>query len=298
MNQADLDLAEQDETESLAHTLTITNRSRSGLVLGKVVTDCACVQVAKLEGKRLEPGESVALPLKLKLFAPAQAGLSKPHAFDSVLEIQTDADGEKGSASWTITAMVRRALRLSASSLDFGTVSHYDRKAEAVMDVLAAPGIEALKADAGTPWLTTVTRTPTGFRVAVRPRGEWPSEIRGDLRLVPLRGGKELPAREAPLAGRVVEDVQPTAPIVHFGRRATGTKGEESVSLRSLTGRPFKVLEAKGTGGMEVRREGERFALSITFGKTGDAEEDATFLVEDAKGRKFRLAVPVRWFGY
>lgn len=80
MSIAGTALGEQDETEALAHTLTITNHSEGPLVLGRVATDCDCVQGTKLEGKRLEAGESVKLPLKLRLLVDPKADL--PRSFD------------------------------------------------------------------------------------------------------------------------------------------------------------------------------------------------------------------------
>ncbi|MBY0232974.1 MAG: hypothetical protein K2W96_27130, partial [Gemmataceae bacterium] len=127
--------------------MSVVNRSGVAQVLGQVVSNCDCVKVAKLEGKRLSPGESVVLPLKLKLLVPAKASLSEPFAFETVVGVWAGPD-ERTLAlrEWTITGTVRPALRLLAPAAEFGTVSVDDPKAEASLDVLAAPGIEALKA--------------------------------------------------------------------------------------------------------------------------------------------------------
>ena len=85
-----------DEKEKLAHSLTIMNRSSSSLTLKKIGTNCQCVQTAKLDGIRLALGESVALPLKLKVFASPKADLAKEHAFESVIEVAYEtAEGDK-----------------------------------------------------------------------------------------------------------------------------------------------------------------------------------------------------------
>ena len=203
-------------------------------------------------------------------------------------------------ATWTLTGRIRPTLRATAATVDFGTMSRYANDVEQRIDLLAAPDIESVNADAGTAWATSVMKTVDGYQVTLRPSGKLvPWRIAGKLRLVPVRTGKELEARNIPLTGEVVEDVQPTTPMIHFGRGAVGANGEEFVGLRSLTGQPFKLIEAKGSASLGVRQEAEtRFRVSLPFTKKGDAEEEVSFYVEDAKGRKFRIALPVRYFGY
>ncbi len=260
-----------DETEALTHTLTITNAGREPVTVTRVHRSCECVETGKIEGETLAPGESKALTLRIKVQLPGNADLARTHPFTTTVaaEYKTE-DGTLRTEEWTLAATVRPVLRASATMIDFGTVSHYATGIEQELTLTTAPDIDAVECDAGSAWRVTAERAGNGgkrYRVTVRSAGASSlGELATDLSVVAVRAGRRLEARKIPLKRRVSEDVQPAVPSIHFGRRKVGTAGKEALSLRSLTGQPFKVVEVKSSSmALRVRAVAGAFLIQLDF---------------------------------
>jgi hypothetical protein len=304
----ELNLGLIDEASSFSHTLSITNAGPEPVKILRGHSSCDCVQVDKLEGKVIEPGNSIPIALRLAVQAPRQAELTVVHSFrtNTAVEYKTQADAHR-TVVWTLEASVRPSIRMSSNVIDFGTVSHYSEGVEQAIMLHTAKDINEVKCGTGASWSVQVGPAEGTFvkqrRLLLRRSGPLAlGEIKEEVTVTPVRAGQRLPARKVSLRGRVVEDVQASEPSVHFGRRAVGGCGQETVMLSSMTGRPFRVVAARSNSPALVihpwpMQSGQAFILKVRFTMPGDIEVTALFEIEDHGGRRYTISLPVRYLG-
>jgi hypothetical protein len=114
---------------------------------------------------------------------------------------------------------------------------------------------------------------------------------------------KRLPAKELRILGEVVHDVGAAPSEVHHGRQRCGLVAVETIQIRSLTNRSFRVKGVSSrSDDLQVRRTSEEsnawaYSLRLRFTKVGDQQVTADFLVEDEDAVEYVVTVPVRYHG-
>ncbi|MBY0231202.1 MAG: hypothetical protein K2W96_18125 [Gemmataceae bacterium] len=149
-----------------------------------------------------------------------------------------------------------------------------------------------------------VRKSAGGYEVRVVPKGPVPvGEVKFDLELAPLDlRGERMPSRTVPVLGRVVPDLEPSLPDVHFGARPVGGTFRESVTLRSLSGRAFAVesVRAQGEGlaveWQEVAGIGPTYQLTQRIVRKGAQGGKAVFAMR-VGGKAVEVVVPVGYVG-
>jgi hypothetical protein len=167
VNPVEWNLGDIDQTEALEHALTINNVGGERLVVARIHRSCDCVEVGKLEGEALAPGESKTMKLRMKVRLSGKVEVGARQPFNTVIavEYQTDS-GARLTAEWTLEAKVRPVFRASAATLDFGTVSHYAVGVKRGLNVFTSMDIESIKAD-----ISSGSCHPGGFHEGGRSRG-------------------------------------------------------------------------------------------------------------------------------
>jgi hypothetical protein len=152
---------------------------------------------------------------------------------------------------WAIVGKVRKPLLLEKNVVDFGDVSNLEEQVERTLRVqcLAPVASFAASCDPRNAGVDVIAPGDASGRCSLRvslsqelPLGRFDFE----LNLVPASSGDEqLPALPVRVTGRIAEDIQVVPSEVTFGAVRIGESASETVTLRSLTGRPFTFQAAE-----------------------------------------------------
>ncbi|HEY7428459.1 MAG TPA: DUF1573 domain-containing protein [Gemmataceae bacterium] len=304
-----LEFGEVWEDTQFSWALPITNHSAQDVEIKRFRGTCTCSQI---EPKSLviPAGQTREIHLTFDLLAkqPKEGG-SPVHDFE--VGISPDMLVEVGEAEkirWTIRGCVRSAIRCDPPLVDFG------RESELAQPL--SPRRATIKTFAPLKNLTA-TCTPPQFDVTVQrhsaegsdrfdllvtPRGSLPrGEIHCTIALVPeLSDGQRLPAKKIEVTGRVVGDVEASPPIISLGAYPIATSVEETITLRSLTQRPFAVTGVRCEGaGLSVERVrdalrfGSMFQVKQKIRAKGERNDKVIFGVRPEGGKDDEVVVSV-----
>jgi len=245
-----LDLGEVWEQNGFCWTLPIRNLSRRDVAVSRFIGSCRCVDVTPRSlvipaGKTAE----VRLALDLTTGDPRQtAPHSRPFSIQIVPVIENGLPQYQG---WELEGLVRRAFRLSSPSVTFGDslVSGEPFPARTV-EVTANVRLGRLTAEPEleAPAAVTLERAEEAGRYLLRVAPEETAVVgRHDFNVL-LKGvtetGERLPPFPIPVMMEVVDDIQTVPASVPFGSLPLGESAEETVVLRSRTGKSFEVVKA------------------------------------------------------
>ena len=217
-------------------------------------------------------------------------------------------DQSRNVVTWDIHCQILPTIRLKASVLSFGIQSDCNPNFEQAVDIEASDMVSSVTCDAPPDWNVAVTAAAgnAGFRAVIRSvRRLSPRDIEDVIRFTPVsREGRQLPAKDLKLRGRIVHDVIAVPAEIHFGQREFGTTGTESLCLRSLTGRKFRVESAIAASDNLIVKpsatDSDRrvYAASLNFAKSGGQETTVTFRIrEEDENRVYEVMVPIRYKG-
>ena len=249
-----LNFGEVWETHAFRWSMPIRNDSDREITIETFVNSCGCTRVEPSRlvlpvGQTREVIVTIDHTLQKKNDDPPIRG------FAVWLAPRVAVPGEKRSrqlAGWQLTGRVRSALKVTPTVIDLGRPSvRGDRMPDLQVRVKALTQLGAVYSyTGGVGFSSTVKPTvePGEFNLVLRhDRGLPLGPIQFSVILVPcLPTGEELPEIKIPAFGEMRPDIQamPEGGVA-FGARPIGSVPEETVTLRSLTGRPFDVGSIK-----------------------------------------------------
>src|SRR5581483_7282865 len=106
-----------------------------------------------------------------------------------------------------------------------------------------------------------------------------------------------------PVEFDVGNDIQCVPDVMHLGARDVGAEVREVVAVRSLSGQPFRVKEARAEGeGLKVVRleAGNTVNYEITqrVARPGPIQNRVVLVVEPQAGRTLEIPIPVNVSGH
>jgi hypothetical protein len=138
------------------------------------------------------------------------------------------------------------------------------------------------------------------YELTVTPAADLPvGRHEGSILVTATRpDGTLLPDQQVPVTLEVAPDVEAIPATVEFGCRDVGTEAAETVTLRSLSGRPFTVerVAAEGDGlTVDSSDRGHTIRRRVTGGPW---EGRVRFTVRLSGGQVSQVIVPVRTHGF
>lgn len=302
-----LDFGDAWESERFEWTIPIQNRSTSLVELTGLSGSCNCGSVEP-SSLAIPPGESrsvhIAFDLRPrpgeKTDATARSFVS---AFNGTLR---KGSGRTISVSWKVRGRIKTAVR-TVAAIDLGQRSELDRlHSSRVVPLEPVADIESLA--------TTVSRPE--FHIEIRRASEsnrrWDMVVRpavelklgaykGTVTITPtLRGGERLPSLQLPLSAEVVPDIEAIPPDILMGGREVGTTQTETITLRSLTNRPYTIerTEAKGEGVDVAVSEDRTLKVKVQVTEPGSREGQVRVVVRPDGSSPIEIVVPIRVHGF
>ncbi|MGL4551379.1 MAG: DUF1573 domain-containing protein [Gemmataceae bacterium] len=305
-----LDFGEVWEDDAFRWTVRIDNPGPHDVQIDDFRTNCNCTSI--------EPrtvvvprggGADVRLVLDLTSTRSATAAQSVQLFVASIAPvIRGQADDRP--EWWTIRGRVRKLIGERVTKIDFG---HHSELAQPL-----APQKQMIhslaplrRLDASEPTgrfgVAVVATDEIGhrFEIEVNPLKAFaagPLEGEVSLRLV-AKDGRPLPARRVLLRGRIVPDIEASPPVIVLGVHEVGTVVDDTFSLRSLTGRRFRVTrltaEGEGVAAETAASDRENPSNSVKVvarvQHKGKTQGVVRAVVTSVDGREQEVVVPV-WF--
>jgi hypothetical protein len=207
-----------------------------------------------------------------------------------------------------LTCHVRPALRLTTSEVRLGLQSIRQPGFERVVDAEAVEQVARIDVPPSQRWTVEVTGSPRGPRDrqirirAVEPIA--PGVVDERLVFIPIDDqGRRLPESELRITGEFVPDIACEPREVRFGRIPVGSVVEDTITIRSLTGRPCTVNTVTTsppdltTGPAERRNDQWVCRVTCRVRVAGEQSADLRIEVTDDAGRVTIVVVPVRVTG-
>jgi hypothetical protein len=306
-----LHFGEQWEQTSYPWVLPIENQGSADIHIAGFSSSCNCTTIEP-RFLTIPAGGSREVRLLLDLSNRCQKEAGQPvRDFRVNLAPRFDQAEQSGRVTgWDLVGRVRTAIRFETVRLDLGQHSEQAQPIGAKTIVTALVPLAGIEAAAKSPRWKAAARLISPARgqyeVSVTQQGSLPvEEVQFEVVLMAvLKEGRRLPGQSLRVFGRIVPDLQPSLPAVHFGARYVGEVAKESISLHSLTRQPFEVLDFRAEGaGLSVERSDSpgiesptfRFRQRITH--QGAWSGKAVFRVRDTGGRHTEVEVPVGYNG-
>lgn len=309
-----LNFGEVWEDTHFPWVLPITNHGDRDIEISKFRTTCNCSKIEP-SSLRIPAGETREIHLTLD-FSPKRSEGAGSSVRDFEVEISPDMPIDAGESKriwWKIRGRVRSAIQCDPPFVDFGRESELAQPLSPQrVSVKTFTSVRSLKAVC-TPRKFYVkvqrhsAKESSSFDLIVTPhealrRGA----IRCTISLVPeLPNGKRLPEKKVLVIGHVVGDIEASSPSVLFGAQKVGTTAEDTITLRSLTVRPFSVLNVRCEGvGMSVERVRDASPSESVFrikqtvnAANGEQHAKVVFRVRPKGEKEEDVVVPVSYCG-
>jgi hypothetical protein len=259
----------------------------------------------------IPPGQTRDLNLSIDLLKVQRQPLDEYRDFRiSISATLKRPTAESSRVDWHVHGRVRAALLLDRAIVNLGRHSELAPAPPPVqVRVRVAPPFSGLTATSSSDRFA-VTAKATGidreYELTVVPRALAKGPIDAEL-LLTTRGspadGQPIIVH-LPLSGSIVDDVEATPPEVVFSPQPVGSDLEETITLGSLTGRPFSVVGANcsqsGTS-LEAYPEQSITAHSYIVKKRitniGTCRENITFDIQNHLGKRTQISVPTSYRG-
>jgi hypothetical protein len=306
-----LDFGEVWENKSFVWPLVVQNPTTEDVKIREFGFSCSCTGIEP-KGLTIPAGESREIRLTIDLRARKEADLTADlRSFDVTIDPQLGEKGTKSSRlAWTIRGRVRSAIRLEQRIVDLGRHSEASQPlASQEVLVTSFVPLHGITATADTPDLQVSVapkaETPGQFRVVISPKTFEIGAIDAKITLVPQQTEHQpLPGKTLTVVGRIVNDIEISPPSAAFGARPVGEVVEETVSLRSLTGRQLEVTGTTVDGdGLIVERGARdessepRFLLRQRIAKKGEQTNRITMTVRTAGAKEAQVVLEVSYLG-
>lgn len=307
---SELNLGSVHETNSLEHSFHVTNQGEQPVTIERISKDCECLQITPGPGTELAAGETKQFNVMFSLAGrQLVTGGAGAYPLRISFDMTYDVGGQTERTEWQFVCTVIPTIQPKLTVLELGLVSDREAAWARTVEVAATPEVASLTCSAPEHWAVSAIHEPGAaptakFRVTVRPSGKLVPRLVDDLILLTpeTSTGRTLPAKKIRIAGEVVSDVISTPREIHLGRQPRGGAVEESILLRSLTGRNFGVKVSRARSGeLEVAKaEGQGacvYSLRLHVRQFGDQELVAEFVIEHEDKTESILKVPVRYQG-
>lgn len=241
-----LSLGEIWEESAFCHKLVLENRSSDDLKILDFATSCACMAI-KPRSLTIPAGESREVQIILDLSARTSAESTLPaRDFEAHLvpRVQSHFPQQPG---WTIKARVRRALTLTAPHIDCGLIVRGQSPTPCETVATARIPLKSVRPDCDRSLAhVSVSRSDKArdtFDISITPSSIRPAgPFRFDVRLYPETvDSAPLPPTTLRVTGLAIDDIQALPSPVSLGAQPLGVLAEETVLLRSITGRPIQI---------------------------------------------------------
>jgi hypothetical protein len=246
-----LDFGEVWACKEFVWRLPIHNPTSRDIEVTDMSATCGCATISPKQFV-VPPGEMVPVDLTLDLIPRSSRDKAKPlHDFSATIFAVT-GDQSRRPLAWDLTGRVREPFTISPPDPDFDDAPLIagDRFAPRRIRVSLCQDVASVTAEAdpnqASVKLERDASKTRDLRLLVQLNEALPvgtHEVRVWLTPV-LADETRLAKVPLDLRVNVLNDVEPSPPVVSFGSAVVGSDLSEAVSLCSRTGRPFSVLEA------------------------------------------------------
>ena len=294
--------------------LAVTNSSDRLVTIVGFAPSCKCSSVSPPRLAIL-PSQTRTVVLKLDLrvaVAGEKTSQAKEAPFSvSISPLVEEGDTIRPATAWVIEGRIKKTLQPEIPFLDVGRRSELaNAPRPRRVPVQAFNGISELKTTTDSPFVhVRVERVPlphSRFELVVEIRPGLPSgRVDLPIQLTPvLEDGRRLPTIAFPIRGWIVGDVDVTPPLLSFGPRPLGEMAKDTVTLKSLTGQSFEVVQARAEApGLSVSRVGPADGKNATYSVSqqvrtvGQSSSGVVFTVKTGTGQLREMRVPVSSYG-
>jgi hypothetical protein len=249
-----LDFGEVWEDADFHWKLPIRNATAQEIVVLDFAASCTCVSLQP-RSFSLVPDEVKELELSLDLTRrprqPQDAGSFEALIVPRIKGAMPRVEG------WTIHGKVRELLKLIPPLVTFGDLIRGQPAPDVLVKIESSVPLRKVgtKSKENNVCVDVVQKRPRNFELSVVPSDTLPS---GPFRLeVPLQpiGETEqiLPAKKLIVTGIMHDEVEPVPSPLVLGALPIGQTASETIALKSITGKPFKVEKVQSlSNGLRV----------------------------------------------
>lgn len=281
------------ESDQFIYVLPIVNEDDQPITVEDVRLSCSCMSVVP-NTFTLSPGERIELRVRIDLTAKKRP--SEEAVFELAPLVRRGTEPQV-RLRWPLRGTVQQFIRLDRPPT-FGRKSLSAPESPVVLRAkTAVPVPDGFDVQVSHPAYTVsvMSDTSDGRSHTVRITHTGPrtvGEVELDVTLRPRSNEKRtLPVSVIPVRWQVVHDVEALPPDVSAGGVRVGTTAAHRVSLASLTGASFKVVDWTVNGeGLTVERAGQEFVIRHTCQTAGMNAGRVSFRVSAADGE---YVVPV-----
>lgn len=294
-----LDLGLIWDCDQIDWTLPITNVSSDTVQVESFATSCGCL-IVEPQAFVLAPGKTQESRITIDLASAAKGNDQINLAISPKLKPSVSRTNDR-DVTWQIKASIKRLIdmnrlvyvgRHSVLSQPLQTIDVPFRALSPAKSVAVAcrtPGFEA----------SLIAGGPDGHFIlqlkgtAIRPEGDFAAEVA----LTPILYDKALSPRSMTFRGTIVSDVDAEPSAIQVGGRQLGDVIEETVSLRSLTGRvvPKAHLEARGEG-LTIEPLANGYKVRQAVCRLGAQQNEVRFKL-DLVNTESSISFPVSYIG-
>lgn len=306
-----LDFGEVWATDRFDWKLSLRNTTDSAVTLETLTGDCSCLSVDGLP-LRLGGGEAGQLALRLDLTRRCMGVGPQPFApIDHPIRLSgTVRVGEATRAvNWVLSGRVKPAVLFDRRGIDFGRLWNPSLPLERTVTVRTAPGIHLSAVEVEDSGKLTARLQPTAkageYELGVR-LGEWaaPGRYRAAVRLAPVaRSGESPGVVRLPVEWEALHEIQADTALLEFGAQPVSSTSEQTLTLTSLAGKPFRVTKCETGSGMHADPPPSEAATSISLrvtmraGQPGDQTGEVTVSGMTAAGEPFVVKYRTHYCG-
>lgn len=303
-----LDFGDVWETDQFEWTIPIRNTDTRQAELIGLAGSCNCGSVEPA-AMSIPPGETRTLRIKIDLRPKAGAKVEptgRPFAttISGVFKNGTDLPAP---VSWNLRGRVKRVVR-TVPTVEFGLLSELGVPFRPlVIPVEPVVDIASITVSVSVPEFQAALRPRTGaesgWALVVTPGpGLKRGAYKGTVTLMPVgHGGTPLTSLQLPLSAEVVPDVEAAPGAIFAGGREVGAEVTETLTLRSLSNRPFVVdrAEAEGNGvSVVVSDDGRSCTVRVRVMAPGPGSGRVRLVVRPDKSASVELVIPVQVHGF
>jgi hypothetical protein len=308
VDEGSLNLGEIWQTDSFIWNLPIKNDSERKIEILDFSASCTCVEI---EPRKLtiQPGETKKVRLTISLTEEDSKEEKRPINLNVTPIVKAESAVQEG---WKLTGVVKKILAVDPPTINIGRVSELAQPLPQQRTIVKAyAALQSLTATSNSKHIDVeVKRCSTfeieQFEIVVTPKGIVPlGEFHETIDLLPqLRNGENAPIQKLDVSGTIVCDIDPSPPTILFGALPIGVSKEETITLQSLTGKPFTVLNAYCRGsGLSVAPIPSSPSIRTTFRVNQKVETPGEWsgrivlTVSSSGDKNSEIVVPVSFYG-
>lgn len=300
-----LDFGEVWEDADFHWKLPIRNVTAQVIEILDFVTSCTCVSL-RPRSFSLAPGETKEVEMSLDL-TPRLRLPQGQEVFEASLlpKIKGALPRTQG---WLLRGRVRELLKFNPPAAAFGDLIRGQTVPSILVKIETSLPLRKLSTEGkeNHVCVSVVQKEPRRFELSVIPADTLPA---GPFRLeVPLQpsgeDGKMLPAKELIVMGIMHEDVEPTPSPLILGAVPIGQTAKETIVLKSITGKSFKVEKIQPLSNdlrVDLIEKGDRkepmFVVSQKGTTVGDQWTEALFRVQIENQPSRDISLRIFYFG-